>query len=200
MFPQNVFWTRRIQFWLAFSEISTRIQKWFCSKSEDILTKNFKKNAFPQSVRRNIEKAVLRTLRKNLCRMSEKNLLKVWLCTKNKTIKKIRIFKKFSEHVQNSLDSLSVKKLPKVRKKIAHGPQKRGRVFQRNFLIRVFPWIRGNQFWQFCNKKIVISQKELFRPKFKRLKKKNCFPSKSLSEGVGSSFENFRETFVPKVR
>ena len=81
--------------------------------------------------------------------------------------------------------------------------KKWGSVFQTKFFFKVFCWSRRKQFWQFCNKKIVISQKELFRPKSKRLKKifrKNCFPSNCPSENVGSSFENFTGKLVPKVR
>ena len=41
----------------------------------------------------------------------------------------------------------------------------------------------------------------MYRPNSKRMKnyfEKFCFPSKCLSGGVGSSFHNFTETFVPK--
>ena len=64
-------------------------------------------------------------------------------------------------------------------------------------------WSRRKQFWQICNKKTVVSQKELFRPQCKRLKKifkKNCFPSNCPSEGVGSSFENLGKVLSPKLR
>ena len=58
----------------------------------------------------------------------------------------------------------------------------------------------------FCQKKLPSTKKkaiEKFRPKSKRIKKyfkKNCFPSKCSSERVESSFDNFTETFFPKVR
>ena len=96
-------------------KISPKFRKCI-AQSPKISWRTFRKNAFHHSNRLNLEKAILTTLQKNLCRMSEKNLLKIQICAKNKTIKKIRILKMFSEHVQNSLDNLSVKFLSKVRK------------------------------------------------------------------------------------
>ena len=95
--------------------------------------------AFHQSVRLNMEKAVLTTLQKNLCRLSWKNLLKIQICAKDKTIEKICILKTFSEHVQNSLDNLSLKFLPKVRKWIAHGPEKMRKCFSKKFFNQSVP-------------------------------------------------------------
>ena len=101
--------------------------------------RTWRKNAFHQSVRLNMEKAVLTTLKKKLCRMSENNLLKIQFCAENKTIEKSRVLKTFSEHVQNSLDNLSLKFLPKVRKWIAHGPEKMRKCFSKKFFYQSVP-------------------------------------------------------------
>ena len=80
--------------------------------------------------------------------------------------------------------------------------RKWGRVFQKSFLIKVSPEVVDGSFDNFATKNCHQSNK-LFRPKSTKLKKflkKNCFSSKCPSEGVGSSFENFTENFVPKVR
>ena len=90
---------RKVSFLKMFSEhagyvfdyfsvkLSPKFRQWFAQRSQ-IDWRTFRKKTFHQSVRLNMEKVVLTTLRASLCRMSEKSLLKIWIWTKNKKFKK----------------------------------------------------------------------------------------------------------------
>ena len=152
-----------------------------------------------------MEKAVLTTLRKNLCQMSEKNWSKSSMDQKQK-IEKVRIFKMFSEHVQNSLDDLSVKILPIVRNSFARSSEiKRKRKFsKKNFSSNCTPWTRRKQFWQvygkfFCQKSEKISPEVRVCIKNIRKIEKICFVN-WFSEQVEISFDKFSVKFFPNVR
>ena len=163
--------SRKFSYLKMFSEHAGYVYDYFSAKflskfrkrfaqSPKINWRTFRIKTFQQSVRLNMEKAVLTILRKSLCRMSEKIAQNLNMEQKQKIEKNPHLQKVFWTRRKES-GQFSVEFLPKVRKGNAHGPEKRGSGFQKKFFIKVFHWSRRKQIWHFYNYKTVISQKNV---------------------------------------
>ena len=125
-------------YWLPFCELFTEGQNMFRSESEDEM-KNFPKKNFPSKCSSKHGESIFDNFTEKFVPNVREKFAQNLNTDQKQKIGKIRIFKRFSERVENSLDKLSVVVLPKVRQGKAHGPEKMRKCFWKDFFYQSVP-------------------------------------------------------------